>query len=159
MEIRKAIEEHQVDFALLSGPFGSLDYEILFQDHMIAVSREPLINELEVDLNIHPERFIFCKAGHETTMEILRANNVNTTKSFLVEQAETVLSLANAKNGIGIISQLLVEHTENHLIRYSIKPDVSIDIGLAANDLDDLTPVALKLKEMIVTFTNELKQR
>lgn len=156
MEIRRAIEEHQVDFALLSGPFGSLDHEVLFQDRMIAVSREPLIGESEVDLNIHPERFIFCKAGQETTMEILRANNVNTAKSFLVEQAETVIRLADAKNGIGIISQLVLDYTENHLIRYPIKPEVLIDIGLAANDLKDLTPVALTLKQMIIETTKEL---
>lgn len=156
MEIRRAIEERQVDFALLSGPFGSFDHEVLFQDRMIAVSREPLIGESEVDLNIHPERFIFCKAGQETTMEILRANNVNTAKSFLVEQAETVIRLADAKNGIGIISQLVLDYTENHLIRYPIKPEVLIDIGLAANDLKDLTPVALALKQMIIETTKEL---
>lgn len=158
MEIRKAIEEHHVDFALLSGPFGSLDNEILFQDRMIAVSREPLIGEPEVDLNLHPERFIFCKAGQETTMEILRANNVNTSKSFLVEQAETVIRLADAKNGIGIISQLVLDHTENHLIRYPIKPEVSIDIGLAANNLTDLTPVALALKQMIIEVSRDLSK-
>lgn len=158
MEIRKAIEDHQVDFALLSGPFGSLDYEVLFQDRMIAVSREPLIGEAEIDLNIHPERFIFCKAGQETTMEILRANNVNTTKSFLVEQAETVISLADTKNGIGIISELVVNHTKHHLIRYPIKPDILINVGLAANDLKDLPPAALALKQMIIEVAKDLYQ-
>lgn len=158
MEIRKAIEEHHVDFALLSGPFGSLDYEILFQDCMIAVSREPLVGEQKVDLNKHPERFIFCKAGYETTMEILRANNINMAKSFLVEQADTVIRLADTRNGIGIVSKLVTDYTENHLIRYPIKPEIPIDIGLAANNLKDLTPVAQELKRLIIESVHNISK-
>lgn len=156
MEIRRAVEEHRVDLALLSAPFGSLDHEILFQDRMIAVSHDPLAETDAVDLNDRPERFLFCKAGHETMMELLRANHVEPQKSFLVEQAETVLSLADAKNGIGILSELVVDHAGSQLLRYPTRPQIPIDIGMAACDLRDLPPAALVLKQMIADCAKSL---
>ena len=33
-EIRKTVEEGQVDFAITPSPFGSFDYEVLLRDHM-----------------------------------------------------------------------------------------------------------------------------
>ena len=35
MDIRKAIEEHQVDLGIFSAPFDTLDYQLLFTDRMI----------------------------------------------------------------------------------------------------------------------------
>lgn len=156
IEIRKAIEEHQIDFALISAPFGNLDHQILFQDQMIALSKEQL-TENNIDLNNHPERFIFCKAGHETTTEILHTHNVDISKCFLVQQAETIIDLVDKNNGIGILSQLVANHTPNSLIRYPVKPNIPIDIGLVADDLEHLTPAANVLKEMIIDYIEEIK--
>ena len=148
MEIRKAVEEHEADFAVTSAPFGGLDYEILMEDRMIAVSREPL-SDTCVDINENAERLIFCKAGHETVMETLKAYKIDISQSFIVQQAETVLRLANFKNGIGVLSELVTQNTPNNLLRYTVKPEVRIEIGIAANNLNDLTPAAAELKRMI----------
>lgn len=150
MEIRKAVEEHQVDLALLSAPFGNLEHLVLFQDHIVAASKDPLPPGSVIDLTDRPERFLFCKAGQETAMELLRASKINTARSFLVEQAETVIRLAECRNGIGILSELVLDHTPNQLHRYPITPSITIDIGLAANHLDDLPPVTAELKRMIL---------
>lgn len=157
IDIRNAVEEYQVDFAITASPFGKLDYELLVQDQMIAVSKEALINEKIVDLHVQPERFIFCQAGYETTLEILRTNTIDISKSFIVKQAETVISLANCKNGIGILSKLVVDNTPNQLFHYPITPMINIDIGLVANNLSNLTPVATELKRMIIEFAQKIK--
>lgn len=149
MEIRRAIFDHAVDFAILSEPFEGLDVKQLLCDHMIAVSRDPL-SENVVDLRHAPERFIFCRAGGETAMELLRAQHISVAQSFLVEQGETVLHLAASRNGIGIVSELVVNQTPNDLLRYPIQPAISYDIGLAASDLNDLTPAAAALSAMIL---------
>lgn len=152
MDIRRSVEEHQVDFALASGPFGGLDFQLLMKDQMVAASKDPLPHENTVNLNIEPERFIFCRAGHETAMEMLKTRKINIASSFIVQQAETVISLAENRNGIGVVSELVLNHTSNELHRYPVNPKIEYDIGLIAYDLSDLTPVAMELKEMITDF-------
>lgn len=156
MDIRKAIEEHQVDFGILSAPFSTLDYQLLFNDRMIAVGTSELITETTLDLNEKPERFIFCQAGHETAMELLKAKNIKISQSFIVQQAESVIHLAEKGNGIGVISEFTVNNTPNKLSRCVLEQTIEIPIGLAANDLQDLTPVALEMKRMIGDYVNEL---
>mgnify|MGYP000010624398 FL=1 len=84
MDIRKAIEEHQVDLGIFSAPFDTLDYQLLFTDRMIAVGTSEMLTDPVLDLNIEPERFIFCQVGHETAMELLKAKNVKISQSFIV---------------------------------------------------------------------------
>lgn len=156
MDIRKAIEEHQVDLGIFSAPFDTLDYQLLFTDRMIAVGTSEMLTDPVLDLNIEPERFIFCQAGHETAMELLKAKNVKISQSFIVQQAESVIHLAEKGNGIGIISEFTVNNTPNKLSRCAIEPTIEIPIGLAANDLHDLTPVALELKRMIANYVSEI---
>lgn len=156
MEIRRAVEEHQVDFGITSSPFGGLDFQILLRDRMVAAGSNLAAAERAVNLNIEPERFIFCQAGHETAMELLKAKKISIAQSFIVQQAETAISLAEHENGVAVISELVLKHTPNRLSSFSIDPPVEIDIGVVANDLDDLTPAALELKRMIVEFTEKM---
>lgn len=67
-----------------------------------------------------------------------------------------VIHLAEKRNGIGIISEFTVNNTPNKLSRCAIEPTIEIPIGLAANDLHNLTPVALELKHMIADYANEI---
>lgn len=159
MEIRKAVEEHQADFGITSAPFSDLDVLPLFTDHMVAITKNPLASESIVDLNLSPERLIFCKAAQETTMELLKRHRINLTKSFIVQQPETVMSLVEKQNGIGIISALVLDHTPNEFIRYPITPAIPIDIGLIAHNLNDLTPAALELKKLTTEFALSLSSK
>lgn len=149
MDIIKAVEEHQVDFGFTASPFGNLDCKILLQDHMVAISKHKLSNSNVINILENPEAFIFCKSGQETAMEELRKQKINFEKNFSVQQAETVISLVDKGNGIGIISKLALSLTPNQLISIPVHPPIKIDIGLVANSLKDLTPVASELKRMI----------
>ncbi len=149
-QIKKAIEEHRVDFGIASSPFGTLDYEIFFLDRMVAVSRDPLEEQLPVRLDEQPERLIFCQSGKEITLENLASKQISLSKSTVVEQAGTVIALAAERNGIGIVSNLVADTTPNTLFRYPIVPEITTDIGIVAHDIGDLTPVATELKRMIL---------
>ncbi len=148
-EICKAVEEHQVDFGLSASPFGELEHEVLFKDRMVALGNRPFDPQQTVSLYENPERFIFCRAGHETAVAELRSRNVKLEQSFLVQQAETVISMVTRDNGIGIISNLVLTATPHALYTAHIDPEIWIDIGVAAVSLEDLTPVAAELKRMI----------
>lgn len=149
-EICKAVEEHQVDFGLTASPFNDLDVEFLFQDHMVAINNNELNVDDEINLSDSSHSFLLCKAGQETVMEALRKKKIYLEHTLAVQQAETVIKLVEKGNGIGVISQLVLSATPNSLLKYPIKPSIDIDIGLVANSLDDLTPVAMELKRMIV---------
>lgn len=155
MELRKAVEEHQVELALTASPFGSWDSVVLLQDRMIAVSYQ-ILDEGLITLCQQPEHFIFCKASKETALEMLRAHNINFNKSMIVEQPETVISMVAHQNGIGILSELVANNIPNKLYSYPITPEIKIDIGLIAYDLQDLTPVAMELKRMIMEYADEM---
>lgn len=149
IEICKAVEEHQVDFGLTASPFNNVEVEVLFQDHMVAISNHELIETNEIDLFDSSTSFLFCKAGQEIALEELRKEKINLEKTLAVQQAETVIKLVEKGNGIGIISELVLSATPNSLLKYPIKPAIDIDIGLVANSLNDLTTVAMELKQMI----------
>ena len=50
---------------------------------------------------------------------------------------------------IGILSELVLNATPNSLFRHTISPEVEMEIGIIANDLSDLTPVASALAHMV----------
>ena len=148
-QIRKAVEEHQVDFALTSSPFGDLDKQVVFLDRMISVSREAFPSNNPVPLNENTEKYILCRAGYETVIEELKGQKIKLEHCFTVQQAETVINLVKEGNGIGILSELVLNATPNSLYRHAIFPEVEMEIGIVANDLHDLTPVASTLAFMV----------
>ena len=148
-EIRKAVEEHQVDFGLTSSPFGDLDKRVVFKDRMVSVSREPFHSVDPVPLNENTGEYILCRAGYETVLEELKGHKIKLEHCFTVQQAETVINLVNQGNGIGILSELVLNATPNSLYRHTIFPEVEMEIGIIANDLSDLTPVASALAYMV----------
>lgn len=148
-EIRTAVEEHKVDFGFTSSPFGTLDNLVLLNDRMVAINKEDFKTEHAINLYDDSERYIFCHAGHETVLDELKTQRVKLEHSFTVQQAETVINLVKENNGIGILSELVLNATPNSLKRHPVEPSVQMDIGLVANDLSDLTPVATALIRMI----------
>ncbi len=155
--IKKAVEEHQVDFGITSSPFGNLDYEVFFRDNMIAVSKKKLNNLSGISIADTVEQLIFCKSGREIVGENLHNLSANILKSIVVEQAGTVIALANENNGIGIVSKLVADVTPNTLNQYSIIPEIQTDIGIIAHNINDLTPAAAELKRIIIENANIIK--
>lgn len=158
-EIRKAVEEHKVDFGFTSSPFGNLDRRVMFTDRMVAVSREQNDNQKPIDLTVDTEKYILCRAGYETVIEELNAQRVKLEHCFIVQQAETVINLVKEGNGTGILSELVLNATPNELFRQSVTPPVQMDIGIIANDLSDLTPVALTLMHMVEEVCQEYEEK
>lgn len=148
-EIKKAVEEHQVDFGLTASPFDELDSHVVLKDRMVAISKDPVSSNVPIDLRNTENKYIFCRAGYVTVIEELRKDKIKLPGSFVVQQAETVINFVEQKNGIGIISEFVLNATPNSLIRLPITPSIEMDFGLIAHDLNDLTPVATELINMV----------
>lgn len=147
MEIRRAVAEHQVDFGFTSSPFDDLDSHTVLKDHIIAISNEEKTKP--VSLRDTTEPYILCHAAQETILEKLKGRKISLSHCFNVQESETVIHLVSQKNGIGIISEFTLDATPNSLKKLPLTPQIEIEIGLIAADLNDLTPVAGALAGMI----------
>lgn len=148
-DIRIAVKEHKVDFGFTSTPFGDLDREIVFHDRILSVDRKPFDSEKPSSLKENTSQYILCDAAYETLMEQLKDDKVDLENSFIVKQPETVVSLVEQGNGIGIISELTLNAIQNNLYRHIITPPVELEIGIIAIDLNDLTIVANKMLNIV----------
>lgn len=147
-EIVAAVSEHRADFGLTSAPFGHLDAEVLMHDEMVAVSREPLADTV-LDFRTNTQQLIFCRAGYETVLAHLRPRGIALPDCFVVEQAQSVLHFVEQRNGMGVISSFVLAATPHTLHCYPVHPDIRIDFGLVAPDLQDLPPAASSLVNMV----------
>lgn len=154
--VKKMVEEHIADFALSYAPFGNLNSEILFKDEMVAIL-PPNKTVKFVDLINNAENLIFCRAGLETVLKQLPSERkIDFSRSLLVQNAETVVRMVEEKNGIGIISKFTLSSIPHSLQICPITPTLDIQIGLIANDLNDLTPVAQAFTRMLRELCNKL---
>lgn len=149
VEIRKAILEHQVDFGITASPFADLDNLPVIKDRMVSISSEDSNADSTINLLDDANNYILCRAGYETLTEKLKSKKIQLQHCFTVQQAETVINLVAQGNGIGIISEFVLDANPNSLKKRPILPMVEMDIGLVANDLNDLAPVAVELMTMI----------
>lgn len=148
-QIRKMVEEHRADFGLTSSPFGDFDKQVVFLDRMLSVCKKPFHSNQPVSLKENTEKYILCNAGYETVREKLQKQKIKLEHCFTVSQAETVIKLVEQGNGIGILSELVLDSTPNNLYRHIIFPKVEMEIGIIANDLNDLSPAASIFVKMV----------
>lgn len=158
IEIRKAILEHQVDFGITASPFGDLDSLSLLKDRMVSISSNHSGLDQEINLLDSENNYILCRAGYETLIAELKDKKTQLQHCFIVQQAETVINMVTQDNGIGIISEFVLDANPNTLKKRPVEPSIEMDIGLIANDLNDLTPVAIELVNMIKNECNNYKK-
>lgn len=149
-EVRQAVLEHRVDFGLSTSPFQDLDTRLILVDKMCAINNQPILKTLNL-CEERAEKLIFCHAGQETAMEILHSyKGINFEKSFIVEQPETVVKFVESGYGVGIISDFVLSSINQALIyKVDIEPKIEIEIGIIAINFSDLSPAAIKMKEII----------
>ena len=148
-ELRKMVEQHQVDFALTCSPFGKLDHETLLQDKMVGIL--PDGDTLDViDLRENTEHLILVRAGSETAIEELMGKyHLDFSKNILTTSGDAAIRLVQAGNGRGIVSEFTLKIFAPEMEYIPVIPEVKFEIGLQSLDLDDLTPVAQEFVHLL----------
>lgn len=141
-ELRKMVEQHQIDFALTCSPFGKLDHETLLQDKLVGILPDgDTLNE--IDLRENTERLILARAGSETAVEELMGKyHLDFSKNLLTTSGDAVIKLVQAGSGRGIISEFTLRNFAPEMKHIPVIPEVKFEIGIQSVDLSDLTPVA-----------------
>lgn len=148
-DIFRMVEEHDVDFAVSCSPFEKFDSISLIHDRMAAMLPEGYPECTSVDLNDPPGLLILNKPAHETVLDSLR-RPLPAGQLLQVETAETAIRMVLDGLGIGIISEYTMDTLAPGCPKYPVTPEITFDIGIFANNMNDLTPAA---REFITLLT------
>lgn len=147
-DIFRMVEEHDVDFAVSCSPFGKFDSIPLRRDRMAALLPGESHSVSEIDLNDPPDLLIINKPAYETILDHIR-QPLPATRFLQVQTAETAINMVRDGIGIGILSEYTMETLAAGHAKYPVKPEITFEIGLFANDLNDLTPAAAQFVQII----------
>lgn len=146
-DVNRMVLEHEAEFGISIVPADGFQKETLIEDHIVAISRDKLMEE-EIHLLQSNEQFLICRAAMESLQSIL-GTSIAYAKNFKVVGRGTVRLMAQEGLGIGIQSALLVDPFKEHFYVYPVKPEIRTDLVLIANDFDDLSPAANAFVEIV----------
>ena len=152
--------EHAADLAISASPFTDLDHELLLEDQMIAIfpKDDPLPES--VSLFGDTQHLVFCEAGRETVTDILKdASRIRFSESLIVQNHETIISMVERGNGVGIIDEFTFRAIRSDLQVCPVRPRIQISIELAAPDLQNLTPAAAAFADLLRAYISRQAPR
>lgn len=153
-DIFTMIEEHSADFAISCSPFEKFHAVTLIHDCIMAMYPPNWKAEKAVALHDPPDTLIINRPAYETILDHIASKDaVKFEKIILVQNAETAIRMVQDGVGIGIISKYTLETLAPNYPKYPVVPQITFDIGLFANDLNDLTPAAVEFLRIIDRLT------
>ena len=97
-----------------------------------------------------PDTLILNRPAYETILDhIAQKNFVRLDKVILVQNAETAIRMVADEIGVGIISEYTLDTLAPGYPKYPVIPEITFDIGIFANDLEDLAPAASEFVRII----------
>lgn len=147
-DIFRMVEEHDVDFAISCSPFGKFDSIPLIHDKMAAMLPKELPGLTAIDFMNPSDLLIINRPAYETISDHIR--QPLTAESFLlVETAETAINMVMDGIGTGILSEYTMDTLVPKYPKYPLTTDITFDIGIFANNMQDLTPAAQEFVHII----------
>lgn len=153
-DIFEMVDEYSVDFAVSCSPFGRFDAVSLLRDRMVAVFPPDWKKGYNVDLKNCCDMLVINKPAYETILDYTTQKDIiRFDKKILVQNAETALNMVKEGIGIGIISEYTLDTLAKGYKKYRVTPEITFDIGLFANNLQDLTPSASEFVKILHEYT------
>ena len=149
-DIFTMVEEHSVDFAVSCSPFGKFDSIALRHDRMMAMFPPEYPAGYDVDLRSPRDMLILNQPAYEPILYHSKEKiAIKIEKVLLVQNAETAVHMVKEGIGVGILSEYTLDTLAPGWAQYRVLPEIRFDIGLFANDLQDLTPSASAFVKII----------
>lgn len=149
-DIFAMIEERSADFAVSCAPFGKFQAVPLVHDRMMAMFPPSGRRKGPVSLTDPPDLLVINRPAYETILDhVTEKTAVRLDRVILVQNAETAVHLVMDEIGVGILSEYTLNTLAPGYPAYPVLPRIAFDVGLFANDLDDLTPAAAELVRII----------
>jgi DNA-binding transcriptional LysR family regulator len=152
-QIKKWVEERTVDFGIVSSPFDSFEYKVLYHDYMVAIipAHHKLSGEQEINLENYQGDIIFCKGGHELALaKKFQKKDITYKENLTVQNAETLINMIKRNLGIGIISNFTLSSVRHNLTIKDIIPRVTREIGVITHSFEEVTPASKNFINFII---------
>ena len=140
-EVNRMVSEHAAEFGISVIPAKDFEHEILKEDHIVALSKEPLDLKY-VDLSNIKQRFYVSQSAWESILPVLKENHIKHHGRFKIVGIQTVRTIVEEGIGIGLQAESILPQTTEAYFRYPINPRINTDFVLIANKFDDLSPAA-----------------
>lgn len=147
-EVNRMVLEHEAEFGISIAPVDGFQKETLLEDHIVAISKDILMEE-EIQLLQSKKQFLICRSAMESLQSVLGTSTLSVSKNFKIVGPGTVRLMAQEGLGIGIQSALLIKPFKECFYVYPVKPEICTDLVMIANDFDDLSPAANAFAEII----------
>ena len=141
LEVNRMVSEHAAEFGISLTPATDFEYELLLEDHIMAISKEPLDSEY-VDLSKLKQKFYVCQSAWESIIPVLEQNHIKDHGRFKIVGAQTVRTIAEEGIGIGLQADSILPKNPTAYFKYPVKPQINTDFVLIANKFDGLSPAA-----------------
>ena len=141
LEVNRMVLEHAAEFGISLIPATGFEYEILMEDYILAISKEP-IDSGYIDLAALKQNFYVAQPAWESILPILEQNHIKDRGRFKIVGAQTVRTIAEEGIGIGLQAESILPKDTDAYFKYPVKPQIRTDFVLIANRFDDLSPAA-----------------
>lgn len=154
-EIENRLENRQADMAFMSylEPMA-FDWIPLAEEAMLAIlpMEHPLAGETVYPLSYcGKDKFIMPERGaDDDVMSMLRKNGVEPNICFSTRESFAAVPLVEQGIGISIMNELLTKRWEYDVKKLPLDPPQKITLGIAALDLDGLSPASKRFLKFAV---------
>ncbi len=138
-EVNQMVSGHAAEFGISIMPAGDFQYQVLMEDSIVAISREPF-EDSSVDLESTRQSFFVCEAALESILPVLEQRGVRRKQQFKVVSAGTVRRMVSCGIGPGLQAASLVAGEDFYQV--PVEPLVRTDVILIASDFETLSPAA-----------------
>lgn len=147
-EVNRMVSEHAVEFGISVIPAADFEREVLKEDRIVAISKEPLDLEY-VDLARLKQKFYVSQSAWESILPILEQNHIQDHGRFKIVSIQTVRAIAEEGIGIGLQAESILPKGPTAYFKYPVKPQIHTDFVLIANKFSTLSPAAKAFIETI----------
>lgn len=140
-EVKRMVAEHSAEFGISIIPADNFEYEILMEDYIVAISKEPL-DVPSIDLAATRQSFFTCKSALDSIIYVLEQNRIKSRAVFKTAEAQTVRKMVEYGIGAGLQGNSLLPNEQNDFYKYPVSPLIKTDLILIANNFENLSPAA-----------------
>lgn len=140
-DVNRMVSEHAAEFGISLVPVTEFEYELLMEDHIMAISKEPIESQC-IDLSRLKRKIFVCQAAWESILPVLEHHHIKDHGRFKIVGAQTVRAITAEGIGIGLQAESILPKDTEAYFKYPVKPQIRTDFVLIANKFADLSPAA-----------------
>lgn len=147
-QVKQNVKNYVAELGMTIYPFDDFETIDLYDDEMIVISKEPLMDK-SIDFKNTQETYLICQSAMDVLQPVLESRNLYNPQQFrILSSPATVRTFV--KEGVlkGIVSNSFVDDGECY--KAKLNPDISSKACIIYNDYNSLSPAAKAFLEVFM---------